>query len=131
MTTLNKRKYFVTARYVFGDDGGAVSPGVVPKQTSTIPQGAVITECFAEGIIVPTAGGNMKVSLGAVGGTRTDLTAVFTRAQSGAVAGSVTSGLLNNTLLPKKIAADSDIIFDASVAVTTQGEIQITIGYTL
>ncbi len=128
MRSLNAEKHYVQAEYVFAVDGGATG-GIVPSISSKIPADAIITECWVEGIVQPTGGGNMKVQVGTVGGTVTDLTATFVRADMTAT--DVIAGLLNNTLMPKKIAAAGDIILHAATAITAQGTMVITIGYTL
>tara|TARA_R110001592_G_scaffold8770_1_gene47447 strand:- start:89 stop:475 length:387 start_codon:yes stop_codon:yes gene_type:complete len=128
MRSLNPEKIYASAEYNFAVDGGAIN-GIVPSISSKIPADALITEAFIEGIVQPTGGGNMKIQVGTVGGTTTDLTGTFDRTK--VTATGVFSGLLNNTLMPKKIAAAGDIILHAATAITGQGTMVITIGYTL
>jgi len=128
MRSLNPKKYYVSAEYNFAVDGGATG-GIVPSISSKIPADALITEAFIEGILQPTGGGNMKLQVGTVGGTKVDVSGTFDRTKVTAAA--VFSGLLNNTILPIKLAAESDIILDAGAAITVQGKMVITIGYTL
>ncbi len=128
MRSLNPKKYYVSAEYNFAVDGGATG-GIVPSISSKIPADALITEAFIEGIVQPTGGGNMKLQVGTVGGTKVDVSGTFDRTK--VVPTAVFSGLLNNTILPIKLAAASDIILDAASAITSQGTMVITIGYTL
>ena len=121
-TTNNLQKKYVSAIYDFDDDGGAIST-IVPKTTSSVPQGSIINSIMFQTLTANTgpAGGTMQVTIGGVTIFGSALTlANRTTAE--------TAPLVN--LNAQDITTNTDPIKFALAAQTiTGGKCRIVIGY--
>tara|TARA_R110002020_G_scaffold91083_6_gene221449 strand:+ start:102 stop:482 length:381 start_codon:yes stop_codon:yes gene_type:complete len=116
----NPIKHYASAVYDFAVDGGGISGGLYPSQTTKIPARAVITDVTIETLTTHASGGTNTIKILAAGQEITGSVALADRQ----------AGDVYITVTPKigaSLAREIGIVVET--AALTAGKSVITVGY--
>jgi len=114
------------AIFNFGVDGGAIAT-IVPKETATLPKGAVIVAGTVNSTTAVLSAGSATVSIGTSAGS--SATSILGATAKATLSANALINAVSTFAAPVKLTAQGDITFTVGTAVLTAGVIEVTLFY--